>query len=57
MPKMPRISNRVLWLTISKPTDSQMNFLMEVLRATDESKENCEIVYPLLQANSTLLDG
>ncbi|NEP80666.1 MAG: tetratricopeptide repeat protein [Okeania sp. SIO3B3] len=36
--------------------DKQFNFLIEVLRAVDESKGDPEVVYPLLQANLDKLD-
>ncbi|NEP22755.1 CHAT domain-containing protein [Moorena sp. SIO3I6] len=54
---------KALGLSSTSPTfsqlptaDSQLNFLMEVLRATAKSKGNPQVVYPLLQANLDKLD-
>ena len=37
-------------------SESQRRFLLRVLQATDESKGNPQVVYPLLQGNLDLLD-
>jgi hypothetical protein len=37
-------------------SESQRHFLLRVLQATDESKGNPQVVYPLLQGNLDLLD-
>ncbi|NEO81231.1 CHAT domain-containing protein [Moorena sp. SIO4G3] len=54
---------QILGLSSTSPTssqlptaDSQLNFVMEVLQATEESNGNPQVVYPLLQANLDKLD-
>ncbi|NET06638.1 MAG: tetratricopeptide repeat protein [Symploca sp. SIO2B6] len=54
---------KALGLSSATPTssrvptaDSQLNFLIEALKATAESDGNAEVVYPLLQANLDKLD-
>ena len=42
---------------VAATADDDLNFLMEVLQATEESEGNQQVVYPLLQANLDKLDN
>jgi hypothetical protein len=48
--------SRQLAQTVSQPSASRLAFLKHILQAIQENSENPQVIYPLLQENSELLD-
>ena len=48
--------SKVNYEKITPMSDSQLNFLLQVLQALSDSNDDAEAIYPLLQANLDKLD-